>query len=52
MMPYFHCDLYKRLDVSIVDYVILEKMLGLGGGREEAGRKQSFILLVYQYLSL
>ena len=36
MMPCFHGDLYKRLDVSIVDHVILGKMLGLGGGREEA----------------
>jgi len=35
MMPYFHCELYKRLDVSIVDHIILEKMLGLGSGREE-----------------
>lgn len=36
MMPYFHCALYKGLDVSIVDHIILEKMLGLGGGGEEA----------------
>ena len=42
MMPYFHCDLYKRLDVSIVDHVILEKMLGLGGGGEGA-------VLAYSY---
>ena len=42
MMPYFHCDLYKRLDVSIVDHVILEKMLGLGGGGERA-------VLAYSY---
>jgi len=32
MMPYFHSDLYKRLDVSIIDHVILENMLRLGGG--------------------
>jgi len=32
MMPYFHSDIYKRLDVSIIDHVILENMLGLGGG--------------------
>ena len=36
MMPYFHCEMYKRLDVSIVDHIILEKLLGLSGGREEA----------------
>ena len=29
MMPYFHSELYKRLDVSIVDHVILEELLGL-----------------------
>ncbi len=36
MIPYFHSELYKRLDVDIVDNVILEKMLGLSSGREEA----------------
>jgi uncharacterized protein (DUF1015 family) len=36
MMPYFHSELYKKLDVSIVDHVILEKLLGLSSGREEA----------------
>ncbi len=30
MMPYFHSELYKRLDVSIVDHVILEELLELG----------------------
>ena len=35
MMPYFHCELYRRLDVSIVDHIILEKLLGLNSGREE-----------------
>jgi len=29
MMPHFHSELYKRLDVSIVDHVILEELLGL-----------------------
>jgi uncharacterized protein (DUF1015 family) len=42
MMPYFHGDLYKRLDVSIIDHIILEDMLGLGGGGEEA-------VLAYSY---
>ncbi len=36
MMPYFHSELYKRLDVSILDHIILEKLLGLSGEREEA----------------
>ena len=36
MMPYFHSELYKRLDVSIVDHVILEELLGLSHDREEA----------------
>ena len=36
MIPYFHSELYKRLDVDIVDNVILEKLLGLSSGREEA----------------
>jgi uncharacterized protein (DUF1015 family) len=35
MMPYFHSELYKRLDVSIADHIILEKLLGLSNGREE-----------------
>ena len=35
MMPYFHSELYKRLDVSIVDHVILEELLGLS--HETAG---------------
>ncbi len=30
MMPYFHSDIYKGLDVSIIDHVILEELLGLG----------------------
>jgi uncharacterized protein (DUF1015 family) len=29
MIPYFHSDLYQKLDVSIVDHVILEGLLGL-----------------------
>ncbi|MFH1647596.1 MAG: DUF1015 domain-containing protein [Chloroflexota bacterium] len=29
MMPYFHSDVYQRLDVSIVDHVIMEELLGL-----------------------
>lgn len=29
MIPYFHSEVYQRLDVSIVDHVILEEILGL-----------------------
>ena len=29
MMPYFHSELYKRLDVSVLEHVILEELLGL-----------------------
>jgi len=29
MIPYFHSEIYHRLDVSIVDHVILEEILGL-----------------------
>ncbi|MDD4984962.1 MAG: DUF1015 domain-containing protein [Dehalococcoidales bacterium] len=35
MMPCFHSELYNRLDVSIVDHVILEKILGMTGEQEE-----------------
>ena len=42
MMPYFHSEIYKRLDVSIVDHVILEKLLGLSSGREEATLAYSY----------
>jgi uncharacterized protein (DUF1015 family) len=36
MMPYFHSEIYKKLAVSIVDHILLEKLLGLGSGSEEA----------------
>ena len=35
IMPYFHRELYRRLDVCIVDHVILEKLLELSVGSEE-----------------
>ena len=34
MIPYFHSELYKRLDVSVVDHVILEELLGLSSEDE------------------
>ena len=36
MMPYFHCDLYKRLGVSVIDHVILEKLVGLSSESDKA----------------
>ena len=35
MIPYFHSDLYQKLNVSIVDHVILGELLGLT--QDEAG---------------
>ncbi len=35
LMPYFHSELYKRLDVSVVDHIILEELLGLASSQEE-----------------
>lgn len=34
MMPCFHSDAYKRLDVSVVDHVILEELLETSSGEE------------------
>lgn len=34
MIPYFHSEIYKNLDVSIVDHVILEELLGLSSEDE------------------
>jgi len=34
LMPYFHSELYKKLNVSVLDHVILEKLLGVEGGEE------------------
>jgi hypothetical protein len=42
LMPYFHGELYKRQIVSIVDHIILERLLGLSGTSEEA-------ILAYSY---
>jgi uncharacterized protein (DUF1015 family) len=36
MMPFFHSELYKNLDISIIDHIILEGLLGLDSSREEA----------------
>ena len=35
IMPYFHSELYRKLDVSVLDHLILEKILGLGIGSSD-----------------
>jgi uncharacterized protein (DUF1015 family) len=35
MMPQFHTDLYKQLEVSIIDHVILEKLLALSSDKDK-----------------
>lgn len=42
MMPYFHSELYQRLEVSIVDHVILENLLALGGEKEKTSLAYSY----------
>jgi uncharacterized protein (DUF1015 family) len=42
LMPAFHGDLYKKLDVSLVDHIILEKLLGYDKDKED-------ILLAYTH---
>ena len=42
MMPYFHSDLYKGLMVSVVDHIILERVLGVDSEQEE-------VVLAYSY---
>jgi len=42
MMPYFHSELYKRLDVSIVDHIILEKLLALSSDKEKTTLAYSY----------
>jgi uncharacterized protein (DUF1015 family) len=56
MMPYFHSELYKKLDVSVLDHVILEEFLGLGSGGEGAtidfsydGREAVKLVLEQEY---
>ncbi len=36
MMPYFHSEIYKKLDVSVVDHIVLEKLLTLSSDEEKA----------------
>lgn len=42
MMPYFHSEVYKRMDVSILDHIILEDLLGLRRDKEETSLGYSY----------
>jgi len=42
MMPYFHSELYKKLDVSVVDHVILENLLELSREKEKNNLDYSY----------
>jgi uncharacterized protein (DUF1015 family) len=42
MMPYFHSELYKKLDVSIIDHVLLEEFLALSPDKEKASLAYSY----------
>jgi uncharacterized protein (DUF1015 family) len=42
MMPYFHSDIYKNLDVSIVDHIILENLLALSSEKEKESLSFSY----------
>jgi len=42
LMPSFHTELYKRLDVSVIDHIILDNLLSLGNRHDES-------LLDYSY---
>ena len=42
MMPYFHGELYSKLNVSILDHVILEEMLGMGSDSAETSLAFSY----------
>ena len=42
MMPYFHSERYKRLAVSIVDHIILEKLLALDSDKEKSSLAYSY----------
>jgi len=42
MMPYFHSELYNAMDVSIVDHIILEKLLALSSDKEKSSLSYSY----------
>ena len=42
MIPSFHSELYKGLDVSIVDHILLEKLLALDRDREKSSLAYSY----------
>lgn len=42
LMPYFHSEIYKRLEVSIVDHVVLEELLGMDRDKEKTFLSYSY----------
>lgn len=42
LMPCFHSEVYKKLEVSLVDHVILGEILGLSNGNHEAALSYSY----------
>ncbi len=42
MMPQFHSKLYKKLDVSIIDHIILENLLELSSEKEKTSLTYSY----------
>lgn len=42
MIPYFHSELYKKLDVSIIDHVLLEEFLALSRDQEKTSLAYSY----------
>jgi len=42
MMPCFHSELYKELSVSVVDHIIVEKLLGADGSNDKASLSYSY----------
>jgi len=42
MMPCFHSELYKKLSVSVVDHIIVEKLLGTDGSNDKAFLSYSY----------
>ena len=42
MMPHFHSELYKKLNVSIIDHIIIEKLLALSSDEELSSLTNSY----------
>ncbi|MFC2035493.1 DUF1015 domain-containing protein [Chloroflexota bacterium] len=42
MIPHFHSELYKRLDVSIIDHIIIEGLLALSNDKKQSSLAYSY----------